>query len=209
MRASVLVVLTALAACAPAAAPPPAAEAPAQTAAIAAQGWTLASAESRLSFLSVKAGEIVEAHSFGGLSGEIGPDGAARIAIPLDQVKTNIDIRDERMREHFFETARFPVANVAAQIDLAGYGDLAVGARKVTPLTLTLDLHGVQAPVEAQFFVTRLGERRVEVASVDPILVHVEDFALAAGLETLRGLANLPAITPVSPVSVNLVFDAR
>ena len=67
--------------------------------------WTLDNAGSRLSFVSIKATNVAEVHTFDALSGSVGGDGHARVVIQLASVNTLIPIRDERMREMLFQTA--------------------------------------------------------------------------------------------------------
>ncbi len=180
---------------------------PAETVSSTPSTWSVVGDESRVSFLSIKAGEIAEAHHFTEVFGSVEADGAVEIDIPLDTVETAVDIRNERMRELFFETASFPTASVTTQLDLAQFDDLEVGEQMRTPLTATLHLHGVDAAIEPEVFVTRIAENRVTVQSIDPVLVQVSDFGLAAGLAQLQELANLPSITPVAPVSFTLMFE--
>jgi hypothetical protein len=169
--------------------------------------WQLATDASRISFVSVKSGTIAEAHSFGVLAGSVSETGEARIAISLDSVETHIDIRNERMREHLFETNLHPEAIITAQIDLTRFDAMPVGARQADLLDLTLNLHGVDATIHADLIITRLGHDRVLVETTTPILIHADDFDLQDGLDVLQGLANLPGITPVAPVMFAVVFE--
>ena len=171
--------------------------------------WSLDTEASRIGFTSIKAGEIVETHHFSGLSGEVAPSGNAVVDVPLDQVETNIDLRNERMREMFFETEAYPVAHISTIIDPDGFKDLPLGTRVQRELEGTLSLHGVEAQLIANVYVTRIAKARIEVASVDPVIVYVEDFNLSGGLEALREIASLPAITPASPVTFTFVFEAN
>lgn len=179
---------------------PPAAVAPV------AEVWTLDPADSRLSFASVKAGNVGEGHRFSQMSGQVGPDGAFSLTIPLDSVETRIDVRNERIRTMLFETGTFPLATLKGAIDLAQFAALAPGQRIETTLSGTLDLHGVQAPVEAAVVVTRLTPNRVAVDTVEPVLIEAGAYKLEGGLEQLREIAKLPAISPVVPVHADLVF---
>ena len=171
--------------------------------------WSLDTEASRIGFTSIRAGEIVETHHFSGLSGEVAPSGNAVVDVPLDQVETNIDLRNERMREMFFETEAYPVAHISTVIDPDGFKDLPLGTRVQRELEGTLSLHGVEAQLIANVYVTRIAKARIEVASVDPVIVYVEDFNLSGGLEALREIASLPAITPASPVTFTFVFEAN
>ena len=168
---------------------------------VASGDWQLDTERSTLSFVSIKSGEIAEAHSFSGLSGLVATDGRAELVIDLDTVETGIDIRNERMREHLFQTDRFATARVTTTLDLAALADLGVGERRSLTLPAVLDLHGMRLDLEADVTVTDIDGRQVLVESRAPVMVHVEDFGLAGGLATLQELAGLPSITPVSPVS--------
>lgn len=185
--------------------------APAESAApnLAAANWTLDTDASRIAFASIKAGELIETHFFPGLTGDISESGDALISIPLDQVETKIDQRNERMREMFFNTAQFPTATLTAKVDPQAYADLPVGGRTQAEIEGTLSLHGVDAVVYADTFVTRIALTRIEVASAEPVVIYVADHGLEAGLEALRDVAALPSITGASPVTFTLVFEAQ
>ena len=171
--------------------------------------WQLDSDATRLGFTSIKAGEIIENHTFSGLYGVVDPDGLVSIAIPLNSVETGIDLRNERMRDMFFQIDDHPEASIEVTIDPAAYENLNVGEQKLTEIEGALSLHGVQADLSAQVAVTRIGPDRIAVASAQPVIVYVDDFNLAPGLEALREIANLPAITPAIPVTFSLVFEAE
>lgn len=201
IRAFALLGLALVAACAPAA--PPAGEA----APPAPAEWTLVSGDSRIAFASIKAGDIIETHYFPSLEGSISADGEARVDILLDAVETKIDIRDERMREMFFETGTYPRATLTAAIDQSAFADMGVGERRVAMVTGTLSLHGQSLELDVPAFITRIAADRVEVESAEPVVIFVDDFDLGAGLEQLRQVANLPSITPSTPVTFTLVFE--
>lgn len=171
--------------------------------------WQLDADASALHVVSVKAGEIGEVHRFTALSGAVTRDGTAELVIGLSGLETGIDIRDERMREQFFEVGDYPEATLAARIDLAALTGLVPGERTTIPLEGTLDLHGVVQPVTTDVTVTNLDGERVLVETVRPILLHIEDFGLGGGLATLRELAGLPSIAPVVPVTASLVFEGE
>jgi len=172
-----------------------------------AAGWTLDGADSQLSFVSVKSGNLGETHYFEELSGSVDETGMARIEIDLASVETRIDIRNDRMREFLFETDRFPRAVFTAEIDLAAYEALAVGERAESEIDGTLSLHGFEIPVEAPIIVTRIAEDRVDVTTAEPALIYAEDFGLVAGIEKLAEIAQLDWIIPTVPVNASFVFQ--
>ncbi|WP_138510429.1 YceI family protein [Maricaulis alexandrii] len=174
----------------------------------AAQGdWTLDAEASQLNFVSIKSGDIAEVHHFSGLSGSVSEDGTAELVIDLATVETGIVIRNERMREHLFQTDTYPQARLTAEIDLAALYDLAPGDQTELTLDGVLDLHGVQLPISADVLVSDLNGSRVIVSTQGPVMIHAEDFNLQAGLDTLQELAGLPSITPAVPVTATLVFQ--
>ncbi|MAK65197.1 MAG: hypothetical protein CMF75_10745 [Maricaulis sp.] len=174
----------------------------------AAQGdWTLDAAASQLNFVSIKSGDIAEVHHFTGLSGSVSEDGTAELVIDLASVETGIVVRNERMREHLFETETHPTARLTAQVDLAALYNLAPGDQTALELDGVLDLHGVEVPIFANVLVSDLNGSRVIVTTQGPVMIHAADFNLQAGLDTLQELAGLPSITPSVPVTATLVFE--
>lgn len=168
--------------------------------------WILDADASRISFVTVKGGDITEAHDFGKMSGTVSGEGAATVSIDLASVETNIDIRNERMREFLFETATYPEATVSAQLDPAAFSQLKIGEQIVQPVSAKLKLHGAESDLETELAVTRIGPDKVQVETTAPIIVDADTFALGAGLEKLKELAKLPSITPQVPVTFSIVF---
>lgn len=173
----------------------------------AAAQWALSPDESRIGFISVKAGDFPESHYFREVQGTVSQSGEAEITVPLDSVETNIDIRNERMREFLFETDKFPTATITATIDFDALNTLDIGARKSVDFTGELTLHGVSAPIETVLTVTRITEARVLVETTDPVILYADQFELSAGIKKLMELASLPSITPAVPVAISLVFE--
>ena len=182
------------------------AQAPAEPTPLAQGSWSVDAAASSLSYVSVKSGEIAESNTFTGLSGSVTAEGAASVEIDLSTIETKVDIRNERMRDIFFEVADHPKATVTAQIDPAVFDTLAIGASVTQPLEATLTVKGVEAPVDTQVSVTRTSENGVLVTSTEPVILYADALELTEGLATLQELAGLPSITPVVPVSFSIAF---
>jgi polyisoprenoid-binding protein YceI len=180
---------------------------PAEPTPLAQGSWSVDADASSLSYVSVKSGEIAESNTFSGLSGNVTPDGAASLEIDLATIETKVDIRNERMRDIFFEVAEFPTASVTAQIDPAAFDTLGVGESTVQPLEAVLTVKGVEASVDAQVSVTRIAEDRVLATSTEPVIVYADALELTEGLARLQELAGLPSITPAVPVSFSIVFE--
>lgn len=168
--------------------------------------WALDAAGSRLSYVSIKAGEVAEANRFDALSGSVAADGTATLDIDLASVNTGVDIRNERMREIFFGVAENPKATVTATLDPAAFSGLAVGQSLTRPLKAKVALKGAEAEVETEVLVTRVTADRVTVVPTAPVIVSTDMFGLTDELGELRALAQLPSITPAVPVTFALSF---
>ncbi len=172
-----------------------------------ASAWDLDPAASAVRVTSVKNGDVAETHRFTDLTGAVAENGAALVAIGLGSVDTGIAIRDERMREMLFDLPAHPFALVTTQVNLAGFGDLPVGAVREIPAPIGIEANGASVETQAILLVQRLGPERVAVATAEPVAIDVRAFGFGAGVEALRDVAGLDAIEPVVPVSVRLVFE--
>ncbi|ODS99900.1 MAG: hypothetical protein ABS49_07015 [Erythrobacter sp. SCN 62-14] len=169
--------------------------------------WAIDPKASHLSYVSIKAGEIAEANRFDTVSGGVSADGTARLEVALASVNTGIEIRDQRMRDIFFQVAEFPTAVVTAQLDPAQFAALDVGTAMVQPLTAKLELKGMEADVDARVQVARVSEDRVIATTIQPIIITTDMFGLTDELGELRALAQLPSISPAVPVTFTLAFQ--
>ena len=177
-----------------------------QPAPSAAGDWALDSTQSSLHFLSTKNGQITETHRFSKLDGEINDDGRASLVVDLASVQTGIDIRNTRMQQMLFEVADFPLATARIALPPSFIAQLAPGSSKTLDTKLELDLHGHTHTLPTQLRVARLGADRLQVSSVAPVLLAAADFDLLKGVQALREVAGLDAITPTVPVTVLLEY---
>lgn len=168
--------------------------------------WALDPAGSRLSYVSIKAGEVAEANRFDTLAGTVAADGTASLDIDLASVNTGVEIRNERMREIFFDVAGNPKASVTAKLDPAAFAGLAVGQSLARPLMANVTIKGVSSDVETEVLVTRVSADRVTVVPTAPVIISTDMFGLTDELGELRALAELPSITPAVPVTFSLAF---
>ena len=168
--------------------------------------WSLDNDASSLSFVTVKAEHVAEAHTFDSLSGTIGDDGGVEISIELASVNTMIPIRNERMQEMLFETNLFPNATISGSINLDALTGMDAGSSVARQIDFELSLHGQSVALAADVQITRTGEG-VIVSTLKPIIVMADSFALTAGVEMLREVAGLPSISRAVPVSFTVVFE--
>ena len=80
--------------------------------------WKLVNDESSLHFISIKASDIAETHTFKKLSGSVKENGEAQLSINLASLETLIPIRNERMGNLLFETKIYPSAVFKVEVDL-------------------------------------------------------------------------------------------
>jgi len=169
--------------------------------------WQLDGAASDITVISVKNGNVVETSRFETLSGSVSASGEARLNIDAASFESYVDIRNERLRDIFFEVSEFPHIQLTANLDPSLFADLAVGDNLETELQLAVSLHGEARTVYAPVRVIRNGVDSVLVVSSEPALIDAREFGLGAAVEALAGIAGLDGITPVFPVSVYLVFE--
>jgi len=166
--------------------------------------WRLTSA-SKVGYVSIKNNAIAEHNVFSGVTGSLSKKGQLKINIDLSTVETQVDIRNQRMRELFFEVTRYPQAVVTAELDVQELAQIDSGAPLEIVKPFTLSLHGVEATAEAHLRVVAVGGR-AWVSTVRPILISAADFGLEGGVSALQKIAGLEAIAAVVPVSIDLKF---
>lgn len=171
--------------------------------------YVLDASKSSLFFVTTKKTHVVETHSFGDLAGSIAADGEAIVTIGLDSVKTNINIRDERMRNLLFETDTFALARASLRVDMIELQALSVGFSRKLVSAISLDLHGVEQTVPVEVMIHRLTTETLLVQTAAPILIQASDFGLDTGVEALRAISNLDVISYAVPVNFTLFFNAQ
>lgn len=169
--------------------------------------WTLAPSSSFINFVSTKKIHVVESHRFDSLDGIVDSDGLALLQISLDSVNTGVALRDQRMRDLFFETSDYPIAEITTQVDLSRLEALSVGEQHADNYQVNLNLHGLTMTLDVPLSVRRLSESQTLVRSEKPVLLNALDFNFSQGLAELQSLANLSSISQVVPVDLFLVFD--
>lgn len=173
------------------------------------QRWRLNPSKSKLSVESVFDGSLVETHRFTKLSGKISSSGEARITIALDAFKTGNKMRDIRVSHLLFQSDKYPTATISAMLDKSLLAPLNEKGHQLFDLKLKLKLHGTQKDFETRVKLTRMKDGRLNVASLNPIMISAADFALRKGIAKLITIAGGKSIIPVIPVRFNFTFDAK
>ena len=168
--------------------------------------WELVNDDSHLNFVSFKAIDFAEIHSFKEISGSIDKNGKANLGINLESLETLIPIRNERMRNLLFETQIFPTANFYLQVDLDKYLNLSIGDFRNNEAKGRLLLKNKDIETNVKFKVTRLAKDIFVVSSTEPLILNIENLGLTEGVESLRVVAGLPSISKSVPVSFFIKF---
>jgi len=168
--------------------------------------WQLDHSNSIISFITIKKEHIAENHQFEKFSGSIDITGKVILDIDLSSVNTAIEIRDQRIKEHLFNTSIFPKATFTSQVNVTQLLALQVGMSEELSIKGDISLHGQVQSVTTKVLVTRLNEKKILVSSLQPLLIKAENFGLVKGINKLQALAHLPSISYVVPVSFNLQY---
>ncbi len=171
--------------------------------------WALNNAQSQLSFISIKKGDIAEVHRFDQLDGRVDANGNVTLNIQLASVDTAIPIRDQRMREMLFNTNAFPRAILTTKVDSSALDKLATGDIITSTVEGKLSLHDQTGAVTAELAIARLGPNKLLVSSRKPLVLQAGDYELLEGVEKLREVAGLSSISKAVPVSFVLTFDKK
>ncbi|MCC3862019.1 YceI family protein [Pseudemcibacter aquimaris] len=169
--------------------------------------WKLVEGSSNLSYGTIKNSMIGENNTFKKVSGSLNDDGHIDITIDLSSVDTQIELRDQRMRDIVFKVAENASAKLTGDMNLQAHNDQEIGTSKMVEATIGLELVGEKIEHDVTLMVTRLAENKVLVTPHGVMFIDVDDYNLVSAIETLRGLAGLDSIATVVPMSFNLTFE--
>lgn len=171
----------------------------------AADSWTLDGDASHIAFGTVKNYYIGEVSTLSGLSGTVDETGATSIDIGLGTVETNIELRNERIVEHVFNT--MPTATLQAQLDMAELSKLDVGGSTVTEIDFDLTLLDEEVPLFGELFLMRVSEDKVLVTTNNMVYVATDEIGIDAGVDKLQEIMGLDDITRAVPVTLRFMFN--
>ncbi|MFT5789570.1 MAG: polyisoprenoid-binding protein YceI [Shewanella sp.] len=166
-----------------------------------AASWQVTNDESNVNFISIKKGDIAEVHHFKTIAGTLNENGEFTLTISLASVDTLVEIRDERMGSLLFEVDKYPKLTLSAKVDKKLLNSIGVGESKIATIEGKVDLHGKKADIPFTVSIAKLSDSSLLVASVMPVIVNSDSFGLTQGIEKLREIAGLSAISKAVPVS--------
>ena len=168
--------------------------------------WHLVNEESKLNFISIKATNIAEIHSFKKVSGSVKENGEAQLSINLASLETLIPIRNERMGNLLFETKIYPSAVFKLGVDLEKILLIDIGKSSEVEYRGMFGFKNKQFPLLVKLKVTRLSDQSFSVSSLEPLLLNADRLGLSNGIESLRAVAGLPSISKSVSVTFSLMF---
>lgn len=164
----------------------------------------------QISFLSIKVNQqknsITEQSTFTSSKAMLDKDGMFTLNIDLNSVKTNIDIRDQRLKDWVFETAQFGTATVSGKVDADAVNKLAVGETLKLKQPLVLDIHGQKINLQAELSVQRVADDKIMVNTLTPVVLDTKDMKMEKGVMQLVEVMALSSIVEQVPVSFSGEF---
>ena len=164
----------------------------------------------QISFLSIKVTQqknsITEQSAFTDSKAMLDKDGNFTLTIDLNSVKTNIDIRDQRLKDWVFETAQFGTATVSGKVDADAVNKLAVGEVLKLDQALVLDIHGQKVNLQAELNVQRVADDKILVNTLTPVVLDTKAMKMEKGVMQLVEVMALSSIVEQVPVSFSGEF---
>ena len=100
-----------------------------------------------------------------------------------------------------FEVDKYRKLILTAQVDTKLLDSLSVGDSTITTVEGLVDLHGKKVKIPFTVSIAKLSDSNLLVASAMPVIVNSDSFGLTQGIEKLREIAGLSAISKAVPVS--------
>lgn len=169
--------------------------------------WYLNPRLSQLSFVATKDAHVADNHYFTDIKGFVDKHGNAELIVNTHSVETSITQRNKYLRELLFQTDRFPQAKVELSLRRSHIQPESVGTSKQIDVTAFVNLVGRTLQQKAKLDVVYLSNERVQVTTMEPILLDAEDYGLLPAINTLRDIAGLKSLTVKVPISFKLVFE--
>lgn len=166
------------------------------------ESWRLNKDTSELVIASTKNSQITERHNLSFQSGAITKQGVARLVVDLLSIETNIPIRNERMRKYLFDNQ--PQAIIEMSLTPSELQQLMAGQSSAVTLPAAVTANGTKLSVPVA---VRTNSDGGGVVVSGETQIDVAKFGYGPGIEQLRVIAGLAAISTTVPVSFRLQFD--
>lgn len=167
--------------------------------------WTLDNENSVVNFTSTKNISKSEINQFDLISGSISDSAKVNISIDLSSANTHVEIRDQRIKKHLFNSSKLTDATITTQLDKGLLRSLA-SSSKTTKINAALTLNGITKTIVVDVQATQLPSGAIAVKSLKPIQIDAVDYLLNTGIDTLKDIAKLSSISYIVPVTFDLTF---
>lgn len=171
-------------------------------ASLAADNYILDSKLSSVSFATIKNQFVVEPATIDTLTGTLNSEGHFNVSVDLNSIETGIPIRNTRLNEIFFESAKHAPVRVVGKVD---WTTLNEGSHKLN-VPADVVLFGKTKSVEFPVVIHNTSDA-VMVSSNAPVIIGASDFGIPT--ENLTNLAATVGGIKISdrvPLTLNLTF---
>ncbi|WP_067519866.1 YceI family protein [Endozoicomonas ascidiicola] len=169
--------------------------------------WQLEKKQSKFYFTFIKASSVGTVGRFESFDAQVSKeDGKASLTIDLASLNTDIEKRDNRLRNVFFNVTKNPTANVEIHLGQNIFQRLSVGHSENERVSAKVTLNGKTRRLRENVNVTMLDQDTVLVTNTKPVLLNVEDFGLLSGIQALIDLAGVKSISTSVPITFKLLF---
>ena len=169
-------------------------------------GWVLDSDTSKLNFSFTKNTHLVTTATFNNLYGSISDKRVARVEISLNSLYSGIEKRDSRLKDLFFQTRKFPVAEVEMKLYNRTLKKIQKDKRTTMNISFYLTMNGVKRRMDADVFINLDDDGEINILTVNPVMVEANKFGYTEEVEVLVRLAGVKNISYVVPVTFHLRF---
>lgn len=159
---------------------------------------------STVNFATIKKQYIIEPAVINGVSGSIDESGMLKAMIPLNQIKTGIPIRNDRLNELFFNSNLFPNIKVEAKVPADLLKDGMVVSQVSLPASVTL--FGNTQSVQLTVNVVKHNDI-IAVSTVKPVVISAAAYGIPSdNLTKLAATVGNIVISDTVPVNISLVL---
>ena len=166
--------------------------------------------QTSLTFLSSKINQqlnsVTEQSQFTSSHAMLDKQGNFKMMVDLNSVQTNIEIRDQRIKDWVFQTAQFAMAEITGKVDMNVIHQLQLGESISFKQPLMLHIHGKELPIEAHLSSQRTQADKIMVSTLSPVVLDTKAMDMSQGVMQLVEVMGLKTIVEQIPVSFHAEF---
>lgn len=166
--------------------------------------------DSTITFLSSKINKqlnsITEQSSFTASKSQLDTEGNFIMSIDLSSVKTNIDLRDQRLKDWVFEIGKFANAEISGKVEMSAINNLKDGDAISLQQPLLINIHGKKINFNADLSIQRNMDNKITVSTRSPVVLDVKQMGMTEGVARMVEVMGLSSIVEQVPISFNGTF---